>query len=78
MNYKLKKIITNFRVITLLVLLVLAVVAINPRPLVDGVAIRSIAANSAAAEAGIPIPSPTSTPITKDRILEINNNASSD
>jgi len=73
MNYKVKQIIRNVRVIIFLVLLVLAAVAINPRPWVDGVAIRSITANSAAIESGIQQPSPTISPVNRERILEINN-----
>jgi|TARA_Y100000310_G_scaffold339842_1_gene433799 preprotein translocase subunit SecD len=73
MKYKAKKIVKNFRVIILLTLLVLAVVAINPRPGADGVAIRSIITNSVAAEAGLKQPSPTQSPVSRERILDINN-----
>ena len=73
MNYKVKQIIRNARVMVFLVLLVLAIVAINPRPWADGVAIRSITANSAAIGAGIQPPSPTISPVNRERILEINN-----
>jgi preprotein translocase subunit SecD len=73
MNYKVKKIITNVRVIILLVALVLAVVAINPRPGADGVAIRNIIINSSASEAGIQQPLPTTKLVSRERILEINN-----
>ena len=52
MNYKAKKIIKNVRVIILLVFLILAIVAISPRPGIDGVAIRSVITGSAAADAG--------------------------
>tara|TARA_Y100000294_G_scaffold177897_1_gene205489 strand:- start:586 stop:2304 length:1719 start_codon:yes stop_codon:yes gene_type:complete len=72
-KYKAKKIIKNARVIILLVLLALAVVAINPRPVADGIAIRSILTNSAAAEADLQQPSPTKSPVNRERILEINN-----
>jgi len=72
-KYKAKKIIKNFRVIVLLFFLVLAIVAINPRPGADGVAIRSILTDSAASLSGISQPSPTSSPISRERILEINN-----
>ena len=37
MNYKLKQIFTNVRVIILLVVLVLALITINPRPFAEGV-----------------------------------------
>src|SRR3989338_473335 len=70
---KAKQIFTSWRIIILLVFLVLAVVAISPRPWVDGVAIRSIITNGPAAEAGIPQPSPSSSLVSRERILEINN-----
>jgi len=73
MNYKLKKIITNVRVIILLVFIIFAIIAMNPRPGADGVAIRSVITNSAAAEAGIQQPSPTTSPVSRERILAINN-----
>jgi len=73
MNYKFRKIITNVRVIILLVFLVLAIVAINPRPGADGVIIGNIISNSSAAEAGIQQPTATTRPVDKERILAINN-----
>ena len=75
MNYRLKKIITNPRVIILLVLLVLAVVAINPRPGADGVVIGHVITNSSASEAGIQKPVPTTRPVDRERILAIDNKA---
>jgi preprotein translocase subunit SecD len=73
MNYKLKKIITNVRVIILLIFLILAAVAINPRPGIDGVVIGSVVKNSSASEAGIQQPAPNVKPVGRERILEINN-----
>lgn len=73
MNYKIKKIITNARVIILLVFLLLAVAAISPRPGIDGVVIGSIVKNSSASEAGIQQPPPNVKPVGRERILEINN-----
>ncbi|MAH02105.1 hypothetical protein CMO87_02645 [Candidatus Woesearchaeota archaeon] len=73
MNVKIKKIFTNVRVIILLVFLVLAVAAINPRPGIDGVVIMNIITNSSAAEAGIQQPPPTAKPVSRERILEIDN-----
>tara|TARA_Y100000031_G_scaffold146207_1_gene179739 strand:- start:521 stop:2254 length:1734 start_codon:yes stop_codon:yes gene_type:complete len=70
---KAKKIFTNLRVIVLLIFLVLSIVAISPRLGVDGVAIRSIITDSAAADAGIPQPSPTSSLVSRERITSINN-----
>ena len=73
MKYEAKKIIKNVRVIILLIFLVLAIVAINPRPGAEGVAIRSIITDSVAAESGLQRPSPNAKPISRERILEINN-----
>jgi len=73
MNYKFKKIITNVRVIILLVFLVLAIVAISPRPGIEGIVIGNIITNSSASEAGLQQPTPTTKPVNKERILEINN-----
>tara|TARA_Y100000310_G_scaffold315603_1_gene366356 strand:- start:2598 stop:4370 length:1773 start_codon:yes stop_codon:yes gene_type:complete len=73
MNVKIKKIFTNVRVIILLVFLVLAVAAINPRPGIEGVVIMNIITNSSAAEAGIQQPPPTAKPVSRERILEIDN-----
>ena len=74
MNYKIKKIITNVRVIILLVLLLLAIVAISPRPGLEGVAIGNVKTDSSASEAGIQKPVPTTRPVDRERILEIDNN----
>ncbi len=72
MKYKLKKIFLNVRVIILLVFLVLAVVAINPRPFTKGIAIANVITNSSASIAGIQQPSPTTRLVSRERILEIN------
>ncbi len=71
--YKLKKIITNIRIIILLAALVMAVFAISPNPWAEGVAIRSIEKNSSAAQAGIIPSSPQSTLMGKERITAMNN-----
>ena len=73
MNYKFKKIFTNIRVIILLVFLVLAVISINPRPFAEGVTIGNVITNSPASVAGIQQPSPTTRPVSRERILEMNN-----
>jgi len=69
----LKKIFTNLRVIILLAVLLFAVIAINPHPFNKGVAIRNVIINSSANLAGIESPKPTSTPMSKERIISINN-----
>ena len=73
MNYKLKKVITNSRVIILLVVLALALVAINPKPWVKGVTINNVLINSSAMEAGIQQPAPSVKPVNRERILAIDN-----
>ena len=68
-----KEVIKNWKVILLVIAIVLAVVAIYPNPWNDGVAIRNVIKNSSASLAGIESPSPTSTPMSKERIIAINN-----
>ena len=70
---KTKKIFTNFKVIIALVAVLLAVFAIHPNPTAEGVAIRSINANSSASIAGIESPKPTATPMSRERVIAINN-----
>ena len=53
--------------------LVLAIVAINPRPGAEGVMIKNVITNSSAAEAGIVQPLPSVKPVNRERILEIDN-----
>jgi len=72
MNHKLKKLITSWRVIVLFVFIVISLVAIHPT-LSKGVAIRNILANSPASDAGIPQPKPTTLPVSRERIISINN-----
>lgn len=59
--------------IILVVSIILALIAIHPVPGVDGIAIRSVVKNSAAADAGIVSPSPTSSPMSREVIISINN-----
>ena len=72
MNYKIKKLITNWRVILLAVFIVFSLIAIHPT-LSKGVAIRSILTNSSASIAGIPQPKPNVQPVARERIIAINN-----
>jgi len=73
MKYKLKKIAKNWRVITLLLFVILAIVAINPHPNPEGLMIRSVATNSSAQVAGIVPPKPTAPPLSKENLIAINN-----
>jgi len=70
---KFKKIFTNVRVILVIVFLLLTVIAIHPNPWAEGLAIRSVAKNSSASIAGIQSPTPTITPMNRERVLLINN-----
>ena len=70
---KLKKATRNIRIIILLVFLVLALIAIHPNPWAEGLAIRNVAKNSSASIAGIQSPTPKVTPMSRERMLLINN-----
>jgi len=70
---KFKKIFTNVRVILVIVFLILTIIAIHPNPWAKGLAIRSVAKNSSASIAGIQSPTPTITPMNRERVLLINN-----
>src|SRR3989338_564327 len=71
MNYKIKRILTNWRIIILLIFLVVSLVAIHPT-LSKGVAIRNVITNSSASIAGIPQPKPNVQPVAREKILSIN------
>lgn len=70
---KIKKILTNTRVIVLLIFLLLAVVAIFPNPWNTGAAIRAVSRESSAVEAGIQSPKATISPMSRERIVQMNN-----
>lgn len=70
---KFNKIIRNTRVIILVVALLLMIVTINPHPNAQGVAIRNIISNSSAADAGIENVKPSASPMSRERIVGINN-----
>lgn len=73
MKDTLRRIFTNWRILLMLFLLVIAVIAISPRPGREGLAIRSIDANSSAALAGMESPKPSAQPVSRERILSVNN-----
>ncbi len=68
---KLKKILTNWRVVVLLVLLVFSLIAIKPSPWVEGVTVRSVETNSSASLGGIINPKPNLSPLAKERIVSM-------
>ena len=71
MNYKLKKLLTNWRIIILAIFLIISLVAIHPT-LNNGVAIRSVVTNSTASIAGIAQPKPTIQPVSRERVISVN------
>ena len=73
MAKKVKKIFTNGRVLVLMFFLLLALIAIHPNPLNEGVSIRSVFTNSSASLAGISNPKPAATPMSREVIKTINN-----
>jgi preprotein translocase subunit SecD len=75
MKKKLKGVFTNWRVITLIVFVVFALIAIQPQIFGnDGVTIKSIGKNSSAELAGMQNPSSQLTPLAKEKIISINGN----
>ena len=73
MNAKLKQLMTNWKILLLIVFLILSLVLISPNPYAKGVAIRSVAINSSASDAGIPLPKPATLPMSRERITAIYN-----
>ncbi|NQU79375.1 hypothetical protein HQ545_06430 [Candidatus Woesearchaeota archaeon] len=78
MNSKTKQILKSVRIIILAIFVVLSFVAIRPDPWSDGVAIRSVSKNSSANAAGIESPSPSATPMSRERVTLFNNQPVSD
>jgi preprotein translocase subunit SecD len=70
---KTKKIFTNWKVLLMLLFLIFAIVSIRPEPFNDGAIIKSVEKNSSAAIAGIENPKPGLLPLSKEKILSINN-----
>jgi len=68
-----KQIFTNARIILALIFIALALVSIHPNPWSKGIAIRSVTLNSSAAIGGIESPKPTASPMSRERIISINN-----
>jgi preprotein translocase subunit SecD len=68
-----KRIFRNFQVILLIIFLLLAVIAINPKPWASGLAIRNIAKNSSAMDAGMLSPSTDVRPTSRELVMAINN-----
>jgi len=75
---RVKRVLTNFRVIILLICLALGLFAINPRPWNEGVSIKAIARNSGAELAGFESPRSALAPMGRERIIAMNNRPISD
>ncbi|MFH1849644.1 MAG: hypothetical protein ABH879_05645 [archaeon] len=72
---KISRIFKSVRIIIVLVFLVLAVVAIHPSPDATGATIRTVVQNSSASAAGMESPKPTTLPMSRERVLSVNNKA---
>src|SRR3989344_9023819 len=72
MNYKIKKLMTNWKIIILVAFILVSLIAIHPT-LSKGVAIRNVLTNSSASAAGIPQPKPNILPVARERVISINN-----
>ncbi|MFH1769957.1 MAG: hypothetical protein ABH828_00175 [archaeon] len=68
-----KKIMTNWRVVILLIVLLLAIWSIRPNPWHEGATVRFVMKNSSASLAGIESPQAGGTPMSKETIVSINN-----
>ncbi|NTV23956.1 MAG: hypothetical protein HGA85_06330 [Nanoarchaeota archaeon] len=69
---KAKKIFSNFRIWIYLIFFVCTLLAIHPDPFNNGVAIRTVIANSSSHSAGLISPLPSELPMNRERIVEIN------
>ena len=73
MDAKLKKLLLNWRLLLLTVFLIFSLVVIQPHIFGnDGASIRRVVPDSAAFLAGLQNPSPSSTPLEKEKILSFN------
>jgi len=70
---KLKQLITHWRIILLAIFLIFAIISIRPYPFNSGVIIKAVVKDSAAALAGIENPKPGLAPLSKEKIISINN-----
>jgi preprotein translocase subunit SecD len=70
---KVKRLLTNWRVVVLLLFVLFMLFAIRPEPWNEGATIKSVMKNSTAALAGILPPKANAPPLSKEIILSINN-----
>ena len=69
---KFSSLFSRWQVIATLFLMLMAIVAIYPNPWADGVTIRGVEKDSAAALGGIVGPRPTALPMSRERIVSLN------
>ena len=73
MDVSWKKMFLNWRVLLLLTFIFFSLLAIQPRLFgVEGATIRHVAPDSAAFGAGLRSPSPSETPLAKEKIIYLN------
>lgn len=70
---ELKRFLKNPRIILLIIFLIFSLVAIHPNPWNEGATIRGVLRDSPAYAAGIEGPKPTASPMSRERIISINN-----
>jgi preprotein translocase subunit SecD len=73
MNQKIKRLLLDWRIILFIIIMIFALTAIHPNPWNKGVVIRSVRPESAAYLAGIRGPTSNQQPMSRERILFINN-----
>ncbi len=73
MSSRLKNTLTNWKVIILIIVLILSIIAISPNPWNQGATVRFVTKDSAASMAGIESPKAGGTPMSKEKIIAINN-----
>ena len=69
---KIKQMFRNWRILLYIIVFFLTLLAINPNPWNNGVAIRTVTTNTSAYNAGMQSPDPKEVPMSRERIIEIN------
>jgi len=75
---RVKRLLTNWRILILLVSILFALIVINPNPWNKGVTIRFVDRNSSASQSGMVGADPALMPMSKEKIIAINNKAVED
>jgi preprotein translocase subunit SecD len=69
----LKRVIFNWRVLLALFFIAAMLAALRPSPFNEGVVIKAVLRNSSADEAGVPLPKQGAPPLSRDKLVSINN-----